>query len=152
MSSILKHCYVDLSLWYELRFTMTCIDMNVILDLSTWIQTDNLGRTKYWPIFAVKLNLHRKFMSARLDVSCPHFYSNPMVVHRKTYILLWLVFTALKIALINAKKPGYTCWMSIVIKANERCLTLVSAISECWHIQFRHVRCVLFGENWSTSL
>ena len=38
--------------------------------------------------------------------------------------------------------------MSNEMKANERCFTLVSAIAECWHIKFRHVRFVSFGENW----
>ena len=33
------------------------------------------------------------------------------------------------------------------IKANGRCFTVVSAIAECWHIKFRHVRRVWFGEN-----
>ena len=33
-----KHCNVDLSLWYELWFAIICIDMDVILDLSTAIQ------------------------------------------------------------------------------------------------------------------
>ena len=32
-----KYCYVDLSS-YEIWFAITCIDMNVILDLSTRIQ------------------------------------------------------------------------------------------------------------------
>ena len=32
-----KHCYVDLSSWYELSFAI-CIDMDVILDVSTTIQ------------------------------------------------------------------------------------------------------------------
>ena len=32
-----KHCYVDLSSWYELWFAI-CIDMDFILDLSTTIQ------------------------------------------------------------------------------------------------------------------
>ena len=85
-----KHCYVDSSLWYEFRFAIVCIDMNIILDLSTAIQPDNLRRSKYWPIFAVKLNLHRRRVSARLDVLCPYFCLNPMVVHRKTYILMFL--------------------------------------------------------------
>ena len=85
-----KHCYVDSSLWYEFRFAIVCIDMNIILDLSTAIQPDNLRRSKYWPIFAVKLNLHRRLVSARLDVLCPYFCLNPMVVHRKTYILMFL--------------------------------------------------------------
>ena len=30
-----KHCFVDLSLCYEFWFAITCIDMKVILDLST---------------------------------------------------------------------------------------------------------------------
>ena len=30
-----KHCYVDLSSWYEHWFAIICIDMDVILDLST---------------------------------------------------------------------------------------------------------------------
>ena len=33
-----KHCYVDLSSWFEFWFAMICIDMNVILDLSTAMQ------------------------------------------------------------------------------------------------------------------
>ena len=33
-----KHCYVELSSWYEFWFAITCIDMNAILDLSTAIQ------------------------------------------------------------------------------------------------------------------
>ena len=33
-----KHCYADLSSWYEFWFAITCIDMIVILDLSTTIQ------------------------------------------------------------------------------------------------------------------
>ena len=33
-----KHCYVDLSSWYELWFAIICIDMDVILVLSTEIQ------------------------------------------------------------------------------------------------------------------
>ena len=57
------------------------------------------------------------------------------------------MFTEKKIALINAKEPGYPCWMSNEIKANEQCSTLVSAIAECLHINFRHVSCVLSGEN-----
>ena len=35
--TLAKHCYVDLSSWYELWFAIICIDMNVILDLSTTI-------------------------------------------------------------------------------------------------------------------
>ena len=33
-----KHCYVDLSLWYELCLAIICIDMDVIFGLSTAIQ------------------------------------------------------------------------------------------------------------------
>ena len=33
-----KHCYVDLSWWYELWFAIIFIGMDVILDLSTTIQ------------------------------------------------------------------------------------------------------------------
>ena len=33
------------------------------------------------------------------------------------------------------------------IKANGRCFTVVSTIAECWHIKFRHVRCVQYVEN-----
>ena len=33
-----KHCYVDLSSWYELWFAIICINMDVILGLSTAIQ------------------------------------------------------------------------------------------------------------------
>ena len=33
-----KYCYVHLSSWYEIWFAIICIDMNVILDLSTTIQ------------------------------------------------------------------------------------------------------------------
>ena len=33
-----KHCYVDLSSWYELCLAITCIDMDVIFDLSIAIQ------------------------------------------------------------------------------------------------------------------
>ena len=34
-----------------------------------------------------------------------------------------------------------------MIKANARCLTVVSAITEYWHRKFRHVRYVWFGES-----
>ena len=83
-----KHCCVNLSLWYEFWLAIIFIDMNVI-----WIfepPYDNLRRAKYWPFFAVKLNLHRRFMSAHLDVLCPNCGLYPMVVHRKTYILMFL--------------------------------------------------------------
>ena len=33
------------------------------------------------------------------------------------------------------------------IMANGRCFTVVSTIAECWHIKFRHVRCVQYVEN-----
>ena len=33
-----KHCYVDLSSWYELWFVIICIDVDVIFDPSTTIQ------------------------------------------------------------------------------------------------------------------
>ena len=33
-----EYCYVDLSSWYEIWFAITCIDMNVVLHLSTTIQ------------------------------------------------------------------------------------------------------------------
>ena len=33
------------------------------------------------------------------------------------------------------------------IKANGRCCTVVSVIADCWHIKFRNVKCVYFGEN-----
>ena len=33
------------------------------------------------------------------------------------------------------------------IKANWRCFTVVSTIAGCWHIKFRHVRCVQYVEN-----
>ena len=32
-----KHCYVELSLWYEFWFAMICINMNIISDRSTTI-------------------------------------------------------------------------------------------------------------------
>ena len=47
-----------------------------------------------------------------------------------------------KRALTNAREAGYPCWISNEIKTNERCVTVVSAISKCWHMIFRHVRCV----------
>ena len=34
----IKHCNVDLSSWYELWFAIICIDMDIILHLSTAIQ------------------------------------------------------------------------------------------------------------------
>ena len=37
----MKHCNVDLSSWYELWFAIICIDMDLILDLSTAIQQRN---------------------------------------------------------------------------------------------------------------
>ena len=49
-----KHCYVDLSSWYELRFAIICIDMEVIFYCNptflgtvsiAWVNTDNLF---YW--------------------------------------------------------------------------------------------------------
>ena len=33
-----KHCYVDLSSWYEFWFAILCISMNIISDLSTTIR------------------------------------------------------------------------------------------------------------------
>ena len=33
------------------------------------------------------------------------------------------------------------------IKANGRCFTVVSTIAECWHIKFRHVKCIQYVEN-----
>ena len=69
---------------------MICIENNVILDLSMVINSDDLRRMKYWPIFAVKSDLHRRFDSARLFVLCSYFGLNPMVAHRKTYILIFL--------------------------------------------------------------
>ena len=44
--------------------------------------------TKNLPISTVGLN--RRFMSARLDVLCPHSCLSLMVVHRKTYTLIFL--------------------------------------------------------------
>ena len=38
-------------------------------------------------------------------------------------------------------------WKLDTMKANVRCFTIVSAITECWHSKFRHVRYVLFGES-----
>ena len=38
-------------------------------------------------------------------------------------------------------------WKLNTMKANVRCFTIVSAITECWHSKFRHVRYVLFGES-----
>ena len=35
----MKHCNVDLSSWYELWFAIICIDMDLILDLSTAINS-----------------------------------------------------------------------------------------------------------------
>ena len=37
-------------------------------------------------------DLHRKFMSARLDDLCPYFCLNPMTVHRKTYFSMFLQY------------------------------------------------------------
>ena len=36
--TLMKHCYVDWSSWSEFWFAIICIDMNIILDLSTAIQ------------------------------------------------------------------------------------------------------------------
>ena len=41
------------------------------------------------PISTVNSNLYRRFMSAPLDDLCPYFCLNPMVVHRKTCILMF---------------------------------------------------------------
>ena len=53
------------------------------------------------------------------------------------------VFTALNIVLLPTKpaSPVFN------VKQNGHCFTVVSAISECWHIKFRHVRCVWHGKS-----
>ena len=38
-------------------------------------------------------------------------------------------------------------WKTNTVKANARCFTVVSAITECWHTKFQHVRYVWFGES-----
>ena len=52
-------------------------------------QSHDLRPTKCWPISTVSSDLYRRFMSARLDDLCPYFCLNPMVVHRKTYVLMF---------------------------------------------------------------
>ena len=108
-------------------------------------------RRRYETLTYFRRRLESEILSARLDVLCPHSCLSPMVVHRKTYILIfcdscalhssrdiWNVkfqrptgsdsgsvedvkltrysvfdaLTALKIAMVNAKKLGYPCWMS----------------------------------------
>ena len=44
----------------------------------------------------------------------------------------------LKVALVQA----FPFWESNKIKAKGRCFTVVSVTVECWHIKFRHVRCI----------
>ena len=84
-----KHYYVHLSLWYEFWFALICIDMNVILELSTAIQPDNLRRTKCWLIFSVKLNLHHVSTSrCFMFIFLPKPYGGTW----KTYFSIFLVF------------------------------------------------------------
>ena len=40
----------------------------------------------------VNSDLHGRFMSARLDDLCSYFGLNPMVVHYKTYVLMFLKY------------------------------------------------------------
>ena len=52
-------------------------------------QSHDLRPTKYWPISPVNSDLYRRFMSACLDDLCPYSCLNPMLVHRKTYVLMF---------------------------------------------------------------
>ena len=59
-----------------------------------WRQISNshdLRPTKYRPISAVNSDLCRRYMPARLDDPCPYSYFclNPIVAHRKTYVLMF---------------------------------------------------------------
>ena len=54
------------------------------------------------------------------------------------------MFTGLKIVLMQTK-PDSPVFESNKIKANGHCFTVVSAIAE-WHIKFRYVKCISFGE------
>ena len=47
----------------------------------------------------------------------------------------------------KAGYPSVATRRRSMIKANARCLTVVSAITEYWHRKFRHVRYVWFGES-----
>ena len=47
---------------------------------------------QYWPISTVNMDLHRRFISTPRWSICPYFCFNPMVVHRKTCVLMYLQY------------------------------------------------------------
>ena len=89
--------------------------------------------------FAVNLDLNRRFMSARLDVICPYLCSNQKMVHSKTNILIFMIVMFsihCENNIWNASEAGLFLLDIEQIKG----VLLISAIAECWHIKFLHVR------------
>ena len=94
------------------------------------------------PIGHGLVNILVQDLHARSQLGCGTYY----VSRENTWCGDVVVYGA-KTSAVRRKTGLSQHRQSNKIKANGRCFIVVSTIAECWHIKFRHVRCVQYVEN-----